>query len=502
MAERSYSNKYAAYVAFGRVLAMLCGFVVPIYLTRFLTKHDYGLYSQFFTLENFLGSILVLGIPTCIYYYYPKFAGKRKSMLLNNLVLLLLAAVLGIVLINIPFVGERIFKNEELFAYVHIISIFLLFFLPNRLLEPLFVVRKNKIISIIIPPMEAVSKLLCVVISSQLWGTLESIFYSLALFQGLLFVFTLFYMFGNEPRKESVRLSASLMREQLNYSLPFGFAVILNTICAYLDRIICIGSLTVEEYAIYGMAFFSIPGIKQIYDSISLVNLSNMSDAHHSDRDSMIVPLYRDFVRQVMSFTMPVVFGVCLFADDIIGFLYTEKYLASTPFFRIHVLAILLSFLGAGTVLRATGNTRYTFRANLFAAVLYIPIVVVLIKLFGIWGAIFSSVLGNFLPRFFKILFELKLMRVRFVEYFPLKKVGQMFLISLLVLLPMAFVKVFYAPNIWWCFGIGVLYVAVVYLLEMKFELFMIDASSMRRFAYGFINRVFKNRSKRYYTKK
>ena len=100
--EKSYSNKYAVYVAIGRVMAVLCGFVIPIYLTRFLTKHDYGLYCQFFTLETFLGGILVLGIPTCIYYYYSKLTDRRKSLLFNNLLLLIFAALIGITIINIP----------------------------------------------------------------------------------------------------------------------------------------------------------------------------------------------------------------------------------------------------------------------------------------------------------------------------------------------------------------------------------------------------------------
>ena len=481
MAEQKYTNKYAVYVAIGRVLAMLCGFVVPIYLTRFLTKHDYGLYSQFFTLENFLGTILVLGIPTCLYYYYPKFVGKRKSLFLNNLTLLICTALLGIVIVNIPFVGNRLFKNEELFAYVHIISIYLFFFLPNKLVEPLFVVRKNKIISIIVPPVEATSRLLCVIISSQIWGTLESIFFSLVAFQILLFVFTLIYMFGCEPREERARLSGSLMKEQLSYSLPFGFAVILNTVCAYLDKIICIGSLTIEEYAIYGMAFFSIPGIKQIYDSISLVNLSNMSEAHHSGNEQMIVPLYNDFVRQVMSFTIPTVLSVCLFADDIIGFLYTEKYLASTPFFRLNLITVLFTYLGAGTVLRATGNTKYTFKANLYAALVYVPLAFVIIKIYGIWGAIIAAIIGNLLPRLFKILFELRVMKARFIDFIPLRKIGTMLFYAIICLVPLALIKHFYSPNIWICLVLIIIYLGVVFFIEIKNNLFILDSGFLKK---------------------
>lgn len=481
-----YSNRYAVYVAIGRVLSMLCGFVVPIYLTRFLSKHDYGLYSQFFTLEHFIGTILTLGIPTCIYFFYPKMVGGRKTLILNNLLLLTVTAFLGIVILNIPFVGERIFNNKELFEYVHVISIFLLFFLPNKLLEPLFVVRKNKWISVLVPPIETISRLACVIISSQIWGTLESIFFSLAVFQFMLWVFLLIYGFIVEPKEEPMRVSADLMREQLTYSLPFGFAVILNSICMYLDKIICMGTLSAEEYAIYGMAFFTIPGIRQIYDSISLVNLSNMTNAYHANESNRIVPLYQDFVRQVMSFAIPVILGVCLFADDIIRFLYTDKYIESTPFFRINVLATLISFLGAGTILRAIGKTKYTFRANLISAIVYVPIAFALIKIWGIWGAIVASVLGNILPRLFKIFYEIRLTQSSFIKYFPCKELLIMMLYSIVCLLPIAAIKYVYAPNIWICAALGVLYTVVVYLIEIQKGIFILDKSRVKELLVSF----------------
>ena len=47
------SNSFAVYVAVGKLIAMVCNFVLPIFLTRFLSKSDYGLYSQFYNIHGF-----------------------------------------------------------------------------------------------------------------------------------------------------------------------------------------------------------------------------------------------------------------------------------------------------------------------------------------------------------------------------------------------------------------------------------------------------------------
>ena len=70
--KRTSDNRIAFYVAAGKILAMIAQFVMPLFLTRFLTKHDYGLYSQFYLIFGFLLSVFGMGIQANLYYFYPK----------------------------------------------------------------------------------------------------------------------------------------------------------------------------------------------------------------------------------------------------------------------------------------------------------------------------------------------------------------------------------------------------------------------------------------------
>jgi len=50
------------------------GFALPMVLVRLLTQDDYGTYQQLSLIANFATGIMVLGLPTSIYYFY-----HRKS---------------------------------------------------------------------------------------------------------------------------------------------------------------------------------------------------------------------------------------------------------------------------------------------------------------------------------------------------------------------------------------------------------------------------------------
>ena len=56
---------------YGRAFSFLISLVIPIALTRLLLKEDYGTYQQLIMLYSIIQSILLLGIPQSLLYYYP-----------------------------------------------------------------------------------------------------------------------------------------------------------------------------------------------------------------------------------------------------------------------------------------------------------------------------------------------------------------------------------------------------------------------------------------------
>ena len=84
-------NQFAAYIALGKILAMAAQFVMPLFLTRSLSKADYGLYSQFYLVLGFVSAIFAFGIQSNLYYFYPgKNESEQRTIVQNTFLLLLL----------------------------------------------------------------------------------------------------------------------------------------------------------------------------------------------------------------------------------------------------------------------------------------------------------------------------------------------------------------------------------------------------------------------------
>lgn len=470
------SNSFAVYVAIGKLIAMVCNFVLPIFLTRFLTKSDYGLYSQFYSIYGFLWYVLSMGIPASLYYFYPRVDGSRRALLLNNYLIMAIVSLLGIVVVNIPYFNNLLLGDSLLHSYFYIICIYLFICIPNSLVDALAVLRKDKFIAVLFHPTEIILKGGFIIGVSLCFGELIYIFYAMCVYQLILSLFSLYYIFFSERDNSKLYISSSMLKDQINYSFPFAFAVLLNSICLYCDKILCVKFLTTEEYAIYSLAFFSIPGIRQIYDSISQVNLVNLTKAHANGDKKQIISLYNKFVVQVYSFSVPIIFIFCVFAKEIILFLFTDKYLESVSYFQIYIFTILFSFLGSGVILRAIGKTKKIFWANLIAALVYLPICYILISNFHILGAIIAAVLGVILPRLLKLIFEIQEMECGILKFFPIKDMIKIVVISFICLSPIFFLKYYFINlNIWFCFLLSFLYIILVFLCEIKMNVFLVD---------------------------
>ena len=486
------SNKFAVYIAIGKVVAMVAQFLMPLFLTRFLSKSDYGLYSQFYLLLSFLGTIFCFGLPSNLYYFYPKSTEDTKHKLVwNTYLMTLLAGIVGVLLLGIESVKEVIVGNEELFPYLGILMVCLLLYAPINIIYPLTTVLKDRVFTMAFPPLDVILKIILVIVFAFSFGTLQSIFWAVLLLQLFEFIFVFFYLERKFPLAKRRNVSVDLAKQQFLYAFPFGLAVLLNTACQQIDRLVCVSYLSASEYAVYSLAFFGIPGIRQIYDSICQVNVVNMSVAYTSNNMRVVLNLYKRFVVQTLSFSLPLILIVFVFSPQIIGFLFPPQYVDAVPFFRIYILTFIVGMLGGGTVLRAIGKTKYSMKAYGFACMICIPMTYLLIRSFGIWGAIFSAVLNSIIPRLLQIVFEMRQMNVSAVQYFPWKSIGRIFGISVLGLIPILVFQILWGcENIFLCLCLGLAYLLFVYCLEVRYNVFLVDSAVVRSKMFSILDRL------------
>lgn len=474
------SNSFALFTATGRILAMIAGFLMPIILTRYLTQENYGLYSQFNVLVGFMSSIFSFGMQSNLYYYFPNSDERRQKTLVGNTWFTMVAfALVAFVLLLVPTTAKLFIGNEKLMEFSLLVAIGIFFSVPILLIFPLFVTRGDKTLSVIYPPIEALFRVGIVLGTAFIFKTIESILLSMVIYHVLQFVFVTFYASWPYRKVKSNWFDWELLKSQFTYAAPFGLAVVLSTVFHRFDKMLCISFITPEEYAIYSLAFFGIPGIHQVYESVGEVNILNMSAAYKENKIDETISLAQNYVTKLMSFSIPVILGVFVFAKVVFEFLFPPEYLKAVPFFRIYVFSFVIGALGAGLVLRATGKTKYTLKAYLRSAVIYLPFAYFSIKYYGTWGAIITAMLGLLLPKLFQISFEMKILNVNLWQYLPWGKIGKILLLSVMLVIPVVGLNHFVELNIFVAGIIGLVYVLAVWFIEIKHGLFIVDQETL-----------------------
>lgn len=481
------SNKFAVWIALGRIISMLVIFCMPLVMTRFLSQADYGVFSQYFTLYSSLNVILALGIHANLFYFYPTAEGYEKDRYVTNtLVMLLGMSFIAFVLMSLPITRDLVFASSELRRYAGYVTVSIVLTIPMNMVSPLFTVREDKLAAVTFPGLIASLRVCTVVLAALISNDLRTIFQSLVIFQACVMLGIICYAM----HQCRFLVDFTKMKKQLAYSIPFGMTVGLQLFSNYFDKIASIRFLDSAEYAIYGVAFMSIPGISQIYDSLCQVNMVNMTRSYQRGSMSGVVSLYKDFVIKTLSFSTPIILAVSLYSEEIIGLLYPASYAAAAKFFRIYSLTFLIGMLGAGTILRSINKTRHSFLSFLIACMIGLPIAYYLISRYGINGAIIGAVINIVLPRITQICFEVHDTGVPLFSYLPWKQMGMIFLIALIGLIPMLIIKGFLHPGLLWCIFMSGIYVLGAYHFYVRNDIFTVD----RAFIMKYVNRIVKKK--------
>ena len=474
---------------------MIMNFLIPIVLTRYLTKEDFGIYAQFMVILQFSLGFFSLGFQSSLYYYYPTAdSAKRRVLIVNAIGLLLILFVIAIVVLKIPFIGSFIFRNSGVSGFFLFFAFAFFFGLFTILLQVLYILKSDLKTSLLYPPLSETIKAITVVVFVLYFSGINSVLTGLVVSYFLFFLFTLFYLFKRiRENRGSSFFNLKVLKQQLSYSLPLGLASTTRILSQRIDRLVSISYLSKSAFATYSIAFYGVPGIRQIYDSLSKVFIIKMTTEYQEGKTDQMVKTYKSMVAKNLSYTIPIMLSVLLFSKTIIVFLFTDKYLDSVLYFQIYLFSFLFSSFGNGLVLRATNNTKYSFRSYLISAIITIPITFVLIQKYAINGAIVSAMLNVILPRLLLSYYDITVTNSSLKHFFPWSKFGIISLVSLGVIFPVFVLKSFIDINIYWVILFSSVYLIVVFVIEIRMNVFVVDKKSVlsKLKSQRFINKYF-----------
>lgn len=385
----------AAILAAVRLMTMGLSFITTRVLSTYLSKFEYGTYSQVLLIVSTTVSLTMLGFIDAANFYYcgTKETEKRESYIATILTLQCCTGTLAgaaILLLSGPIC--KYFGNQELRKYLIFAAILPLLQNGTSLLQVLFVsvgkARRLAIRNLIV----SLVQLACAIAVGMYLRNIGLIFaVSVTLNVGQI----LFFIWSLRKSGCCIRLTScdfGLSGSILKYSIPMAVFTIVNTLNRDLDKYLISAMSDTETLAVYSNAAKVLP-FDILLVSFMTVLLPYITRQIAGKRYDEAIETYRTYLEISYVSTALLAFGVLVAAPEAMELLYSEKYLSGLPVFCIYILVDIFHFASITLILTASGKTKLLMQLGFAGLAVNFVLNILLYHLLGIPGPAIATLL-------------------------------------------------------------------------------------------------------------
>jgi O-antigen/teichoic acid export membrane protein len=390
----------------GKVVTALIGIVTVKMLTFYLGKEGYGQYTAAYEFLAFFSIVADLGLYTIGVREMAK-DSRKTEMIVGNI--MTVRTVLGSIMVVIAAIAAFVLPQYQntfiplaviLAGVAMILSI--LTATVTTVLQVHLKMEYNSLASVLGKIVSV--GYMAVVIFMLYKGNINEGFYQLVwagiIGNAIMFGFTFYY--SSKYAKIRYRFDKIFFKDVLLKALPYGFALVLNTVYFRIGSVILsLMFVSKEPVAIYGvpMRMLEAVGIIPLYFMNAVFPVLTKSLDAKDGRHPRIIQYAFDFL--VMG-SMPIVAGAVVLAYPIVYLVSTPEFMSnlSVGFYgsdivlQILIFALAFSFINSlfGFIIVAVNQQMKLLTRNAVGALLTIALDLLLIPYFGVRGAAFSNV--------------------------------------------------------------------------------------------------------------
>jgi O-antigen/teichoic acid export membrane protein len=432
MPETSRTKKVLA-LSLGNTFNTIAFIVAGMVAARVLSKHDYATWKQTFLIYELAAPLLLLGLPSAVYYFLPMEQERKKGVIIDNLTLITAMASLFSLFLFLggaEYIAGR-FENETLRTTMGWMVLYPLYVMPAAILGAVMIVqsRTNELTlyNVITNFILAASIIISVYMTQSYSGPLlVQIIYPL-----ILLPITIWLMFRYIPGTLS-KPDFTSMRAMLKYSVPLGLAGMLGVLMLQTNKIIVSAMCTPEEFAEYINGAIEIPLIGVVTGSIASVILVDMVKYIHEGDKPRALELFKKAASKSALILFPVMIFLLIAGKPFIVTLYSEKYLQSVVPFYIYLFVLPIRIVVYGSAMMALGMSKIILFRSIFDLAVNAVLSILFIMAFGYLGAAVATVVTLYL---WTVPFNLRKISqgfdVRIAETLPIADLGRIMAISI-----------------------------------------------------------------------
>lgn len=350
----------AFWLMFAKTLGFAFTFLLPPILVRELSQTDYGLFKQIFLVVNTAMTVLPLGFGMSAYYFLPREDERRRAQVVLNILLFSTAvgAVGALTLALWPSLLVRLFNDAAFADYAPLTGALILFWVISSFLETVAVANQETRLSTAVIICAQLTKTLFMLGAALAFGSLLALAYASLLQAVLQTVVLLWYLRSRFPRFWRT-FDWGMMRSQLAYAMPLGFAGLLYTVQTDLHNYFVSHRFSAADFAIYSVGCLEIPLISLLCDSVNSVMIPRVSLLQKEGATREIIRLTASVMRKLAAVFFPAYALLMVVGREFIAFLFTPAYLASWPILAVNLTLLPFSVIMLDSLVRAYVEHRY-----------------------------------------------------------------------------------------------------------------------------------------------
>jgi O-antigen/teichoic acid export membrane protein len=421
---RYFNN--TSWLFFDRIFKVFVGFLVIMYLTQYLGPKNFGVLSYSQSFVSIFMAFSSLGLSSIIVRELIKYPEKIDLLLGTTFYLTLFTSLFSIVAIGL--LNSFYFEDSVSNTLVFIISISIIFQNLNIVIDSYF---QYKVLSKYIVYATSIGFLISSALKILLiYNKAELIYFAYALlFDSVVLSLGFIYIYKKQNLNIfSWKFDFRMAKYFLKIAWPLVWVAVSVFIYTRIDQVMIkhmIGDEAVGNYAAaikVSELFYFIPGI--IVSSLfpKLVELKKENEAQYLN-------LLEKMYRLVIWISIPIAMGIFIFSDMIVNMLYGVDYKEAGRILSILSWGII--FIAVGTVFVKILYVEQYEKKYLYKSMLGVLVNTLLnyflIKVYGVRGAAFSTLITLFIINYIydlsdKDLRKFYFLKIKSLSPYPLSK--------------------------------------------------------------------------------
>jgi O-antigen/teichoic acid export membrane protein len=389
----------ATILFWGRLTSQLALVVRAMIFSRMMDKETYGTYGQAMMIGMLVTPYLALGLDRAVPFFFTKLSEQKQKGLVSMLCIYLsLAGVLtGLVLFFGGDLVARQFDNPDLVRLLKYYAFVVAFSQLPVIVPPALLTKRLPLLSGVYLPAMEVPGVAAALATYYLTRSLETMFLVIAGMRAL-HCLAGFLLMVHLPFKEvAASFDRHLPWEVLKYAVPLGAAIMVAMTTRTFDRLFISSYYTPADFAVYRNGAFELPLFMLLTASVFTVLLPEMARLAHAGRTEAVIRLWSEGVRRCAIFLTPLAVFTFIFAEDIIIFLFSEKYRLSVPIFRIYTASLLIRITMYDNVFVAFGRPKYILLLSIISLILTVVGCFACMPIVGFYGPAVACLITRYI---------------------------------------------------------------------------------------------------------